>query len=352
MPLLGDVLVKKGDVLSAEDIVARTHLPGKVHVVNAVNRLGIQPKDLGEYMLKKEGDAVEKNEPIAETKPWIKLLKAVLHAPITGTIETISTITGQILLREPPKPIQVPAHIEGKVVEVLEKEGVIVETTATFVQGIFGIGGEAIGEIAIAVDKPHEVLTEKHILPAHKDKILVGGAFVPYDAIEKAKKLGIKGIIVGGFDDENLKKLLGYDLGVAVTGSENIGITLIITEGFGRIEMAQRTFELLKSRSGAKTSIDGATQIRAGVVRPEIIIPFADSSSGDETDKPVNRGMEVGDPVRIIRVPYFGKIGNIKALPFSPQIIETEATVRILEVEFPDGTSAIVPRTNVEMIET
>ncbi len=354
LPLMGDVIVKKGDVLKAEDVVARTHLPGKIHAINAVNRLGIQPKDLKEYMLKKEGDAVQKDEIIAETKPWVKMLKTALLSPITGTIETISTVTGQILLREPPKPIQVFAYVDGTVMEIMEKEGVIMETTATFIQGIFGVGGEAVGELVIAVDTPGDILTAERIQPTYKDKIIVGGAFVQHDVIDKAKKVGVRGIIVGGFDDEDLKKLLGYDLGVAITGSEDIGITLIITEGFGQIQMAQRTFELLKSRSGAKTSINGATQIRAGVVRPEIIIPYNATGkiSGEEMDKPIDRGMEVGDPVRIIRVPHFGKIGRIKSLPFSPQKIETEATVRILEVEFPDGSTAIVPRTNVEMIET
>lgn len=352
LPLLGDVIVKKGGVLKAEDVVAKTHLPGKVHAINAVNRLGIQPKDLREYMLKKEGDPVQKDEIIAETKPWVKMLKTVLLSPITGTIETISTVTGQVLLREPPKPIQVFAYIDGTVTEIMEKEGVVMETTATFIQGIFGVGGETIGELVTAVDKPGDVLTAEHIQPAYKDKIIVGGSFVQHDVIDKAKKTGVRGIIVGGLDDEDLKKLLGYDLGVAITGSEEIGITLIITEGFGQIQMAQRTFELLKSRSGDKTSINGATQIRAGVVRPEIIIPFLGKITKEELDKPINRGMEVGDPVRIIRVPYFGKIGKIKALPFSPQTIETEATVRILEVEFPDGSTAIVPRTNVEMIES
>ncbi|HHT9108483.1 MAG TPA: hypothetical protein ACFYD9_07515 [Candidatus Wunengus sp. YC64] len=353
LPLLGDVIVKKGDVLKAEDVVARTHLPGKVHAINAVNRLGIQPKDLREYMLKKEGDSVRKDEPIAETKPWVKMLKAILHSPITGTIESISTVTGQVLLREPPKPIQVHAHIDGTVIEVMEKEGVVMETTATFIQGIFGVGGETVGELAIAVNKPDDVLTAERILPAHKDKIIVGGSFIQHDVIDKAKKAGVRGIIVGGFDDEDLKKLLGYDLGVAITGSEEIGITLIITEGFGKIEMAQRTFELLKSRTGAKTSINGATQIRAGVVRPEIIIPHntTGKTSGEALDKPIDRGMEIGDQVRIIRVPYFGKIGKIKSLPFAPQKVETEATVRILEVEFPDGSTATVPRTNIEMIE-
>ncbi|MDN3514621.1 MAG: hypothetical protein NG747_09490 [Candidatus Brocadia sp.] len=352
LPLAGDVIVKKGDVLKAEDVVARAHLPGKVHAINAVNRLGIQPKELREYMLKKEGDAVLKDEIIAETKPWVKMLKTVLLSPITGTIETISTITGQILLREPPKPIQVFAYIDGTVIEVMEKEGVVIETTAAFIQGIFGVGGETVGELAMAVDKPNDVLTAERIHPAHKDKIIVGGAFIQHDAIDKARKVGVKGIVVGGFDDEDLRKLLGYDLGVAITGSEEIGITLIITEGFGQIQMAQRTFELLKCRSGSKTSMNGATQIRAGVVRPEIIISHEGKVSGKEMDKPGDRGMEVGDSVRVIRVPYFGKIGKIKTLPFSPRNIETEATVRILEVEFPDGSTAIVPRTNIEMIET
>ncbi|MEK7776234.1 MAG: hypothetical protein AAB331_02525, partial [Planctomycetota bacterium] len=154
LPLLGDVIVKKGAVLKAEDVVARAHLPGKVLAINAVNRLGIQPKDLKEYMLKKEGDPVQKDEPIAETKPWFKMMKSVLHSPITGTIETISTVTGQVLLREPPKPIQVLAYIDGAVIEVMEKEGVVMETMATYIQGIFGVGGEAVGELVIAVEKP------------------------------------------------------------------------------------------------------------------------------------------------------------------------------------------------------
>lgn len=352
LPLLGEVLAKKGDVLKAEDIVAKTHLPGKVIAVNAVNRLGIQPKDLREYILKKEGDPVQKDEIIAETKPWIRMLKSVLLSPITGTIETISAVTGQILLREPPKPIQVFAYVDGTVTEVMEKEGVVMETTATFIQGIFGVGGETVGELVLAVETPGDTLTAERIQPAHKDKIIVGGAFIRHDTIDKAKSVGVRGIIVGGFDDEVLKKLLGYDLGVAITGTEDIGITIIITEGFGKIQMAQRTFELLKSRSGAKTSINGATQIRAGVVRPEIIIPFTQNTSGERIDKQTDRGMEIGDAVRVIRVPYFGKIGRIRALPFSPQTIETEATVRILDIEFPDGSTAIVPRTNVEMIET
>ncbi len=120
LPLPGDVIVEKGDTVKSGDIVARTNLPGKVHSVNVVNRLAILPNDLRKNMLKKEGDSVVKDEPIAETKPFIKMFKSICLSPITGNIESISEITGQVLLREPPKPVQVSAYIDGKVVETIE----------------------------------------------------------------------------------------------------------------------------------------------------------------------------------------------------------------------------------------
>ena len=59
----------------------------------------------------------------------------------------------------------------------------------------------------------------------------------------------------------------------AITGQEEKGITLVVTEGFGDLAMAERTFELLRGCAGMRASVNGATQIRAGVLRPEIIIP-------------------------------------------------------------------------------
>ena len=55
---------------------------------------------------------------------------------------------------------------------------------------------------------------------------------------EKAKQVGVAGIVSGGFDYTDMSKILGYSLGVAITGSEEIGPSLIITEGFGKISMA------------------------------------------------------------------------------------------------------------------
>jgi len=119
---------------------------------------------------------------------------------------------------------------------------------------------------------------------------------------------------VGGFDDEDLREFLGYDLGVAITGSEERGITLIVTEGFGQINMAERTFNLLKSKEGQSASINGATQIRAGVIRPEAVIPMpGDVKSYFRKEEVENIGIQVGSPVRVIRQPYFGRLGKVRA---------------------------------------
>ncbi len=358
LPLLGDVLVSKDDIVKSEKIVARTELPGKVHPINIINKLGISAGRINDFMLKKQGDRVEKDEPLAESKPWLKMFKVTCFSPISGTVETVSTTTGQVLLREKPRPVEISAFVDGRIIDTIDREGVIVETPATLVQGIFGIGSESIGELIVPVENPDSILKYEDIDDKMRGKIVVTGAYIDHKTIKKAIEVGVKGIVVGGFDDDTLKKILGYDIGVAITGTENIGITIVITEGFGHIAIAQKTFDLLKSREGSKTSINGATQIRAGVVRPEIIIPYIDeigvsSTTGHSDIEPENNksGLALGDTIRIIRNPYFGKIGTVNALPPDPQIIETESSMRILEVKFPDGTVSTIPRANVEAIE-
>ena len=50
---------------------------------------------------------------------------------MTGTVESISAITGQVILREPPLPVQVRAYVDGTVVQVNEGEGVVEHVGAT-----------------------------------------------------------------------------------------------------------------------------------------------------------------------------------------------------------------------------
>ncbi len=352
LPLKGEVLVQVGQSVAADDVVAQTNLPGEAKPIKVAGQLGIAVEDLPEVMLKREGDVVAAGEVLARTKGLFGLFRSECRAPIDGTVESISTVTGVVMLRGRPTPLQKRAYARGTIVAVEPGESATVEVRGTFIQGIFGIGGETHGPLTMAVDRPDQVLDADRLRPEHAGKVVVGGSLVTAAAVKRAIALGVRGIVAGGLNDADLRDFLGYELGVAITGEETLGITLIVTEGFGSIQMARATFDLLASRAGRDASINGATQIRAGVIRPEILIPLEDAALGTATPAAEEDSiLRVGTPLRAIRDPYFGRLGRCVGLPVELVRLPSETMVRVLEVEFEDGTRAILPRANVELIK-
>jgi hypothetical protein len=349
LPLEGRVLVERGARVRADQVVARTELPGKVHITNFANVLGVIPQELSQTLLVKPGESIEKGELLAEHRSFFGLFRSEVRAPTDGTFDSLSEVTGQGILREPPAPVDVKAYIDGTIIEVIEGEGVVVETRAALVQGIFGLAGEVHAPLAVVAESPGDVLDAEAVTAALAGKIVVGGARATLGAVRRAQELGVAGIVVGGFAYQDVRELLGYDVGVAITGTEDLGTTLIVTEGFGAIAMARATFELLRRHDGQQASLSGATQIRAGVIRPEVVIPHRGSDDAG-APAPEARGLDVGAPVRCIRAPYFGRIGEVVELPVELQEMPSETRVRVVVVEL-DGDRVVLPRANVEVIE-
>lgn len=275
LPTLGKVLVKRGDVVTPETVVARASVRNsELRFVKVYAILEVDPRSIKRYMLKGVGEEVKKNEVIALHKYLFGLLKSVCKSPIDGMIEDISNVTGRVLIRGRPILFEVKAYVPGRVISIMPEEGVVIESTAAFIQATFGIGGETHGDLAVVVDSPNEVLSPDKINGEHTGKVLVGGSLVPLGTLRKAVETGVKGIISGGIEQKELVNFLGYEIGVGITGDEEVGLTLILTEGFGKIPMNHETFQLLKSFVGKQACINGSTQIRLGVIRPEIILPL------------------------------------------------------------------------------
>jgi hypothetical protein len=350
LPIKGEVLVKVGDHVKADQVVARALLPGLLQTIKLAEKLGIEAKDVKSRTDLEIGASLEKGQVIAEyTGFFAKLFKTPpVVSDFTGVVENISEVTGNILVRQEPIPVDLDAYIEGHVAEVIEDEGLIVETRCAMVQGIFGVGGERRGAIKLAVQSPADTLGVEHISESDAGKILVGAATVTLDAIRKASEVGATGIIVGSIKDVDLITFLGYDIGVAITGQENINLTIIATEGFGYLPMAERTFNLLKSLDGRVASMNGATQIRAGVIRPEVIVPNQ-VEAGTEFHPEAALMLEIGTNIRVIREPYFGRLGTVTELPSQLMTVESETEVRVLKAKLDDGREVVVPRANVEI---
>jgi len=355
LPIPGDVLVKVGDHVTPQQIVAQTFMPGDVTPINVANQISIAPSEVPGSMLVSVGDEIHAGDLLARSKGIFGFFKAEMTAKSSGTIESISHVTGQVILRGAPLPIQVRAYQAGTIKEVIPQQGVVIESEVSFLQGILGIGGEAYGTITFACQNKEQPLEASLLDESMRGKIVIGGARMTGEAVQRGIEIGVAAIVSGGMDDEDLKAILGYDLGVAVTGSEHIGTTLIITEGFGDIAMADRTFNLLKDREGAEAAVNGTTQIRAGVMRPEMVIPL-DKHTKSVADTGAKQAaapgiLESGVAVRIIRDPYFGLLGEVGEMPTELRTLESGSESRVLEVILHTGNKVIVPRANVELIE-
>ncbi len=349
LPIKGEVLVKPGDTVKHDSVIARAMLPGILQTIRLAERLGVDAREAPEYFGLKVGDPIERGQMVAESKGFFGLFRQKVESDFAGVVETISEVTGHVLVREPAIPIDISAYVDGKVIDVVEDEGAVVETRGAMVQGIFGVGGERNGHVRVAVQGPDELLDVQHIQDSDKGKILVGGSGVSFDALVKANQLGVVGLLVGAVRDVDLTKFLGYDIGVAITGTEAIDVTVVATEGFGKLSMASRTFDLLKSIEGRQASMNGATQIRAGVIRPEVIAPI-EGLTGEGHLAQSGAALDIGAPIRIIREPYFGLLGKVTGLPATLQTVDSGAEVRVLTARLDDGREVTVPRANVEII--
>jgi hypothetical protein len=275
LPAAGEVFVKKGEQVSPTTIVAKGKVRNPyIQGIRLDLKMGVDAASIKPYLLKKVGDEVKKDEVIALRRSFFGRTK-ICRAPIDGSVEAFLPSSGQILIRGAPIPIEVNAHIPGKIVEVIPEEGAVVEAKAKSVEGVFGVGGETHGEIMLTVERPDEALMEAAIEEEHRDKIVVGGSTVTLEALRRAREVGAKAVIVGGVDEKDLTTFLGYELGFGITGSEALGMTLILTEGFGPSPINEEIFDLLRSFQGKLACVDGTTQIRARMLRPEIIIPLS-----------------------------------------------------------------------------
>jgi len=349
LPIPGEVLIKVGDEVKHNQVIARAEMKGDPEILKVAQLLGVEPEQIGIHMTKKAGEKVTKNEVVAAYRAMFGMINKIVNSPIDGTVESISETTGQVIIRKAPVQVEVDAYIPGKVTQVIPREGGVIETNAAFVQGIFGVGGERHGQIRVAVSSPSEELTVDHISTEHKGTVLIGGSLVSTETLSKAAEAGVSCVVAGGIRPPDLKAFMKEEIGVAITGQEDVELTLIITEGFGRMTMSEQTFNLLKDFESQMASVNGATQIRAGVLRPEIIIPHQELLEQRQSE--LSAGIVPGTPVRIIRQPYFGAIGKVVALPVELQRVKSESYVRVLQVNLGEGRVVTVPRANVEIIE-
>lgn len=351
LPLPGKSLFKVGERVQAKDIVLTAELPGDMSIIRVAERMGFEADDVIYGMKVKEEDFLEKGQLICSLTTFFGLFTSELRCPEAGVVEFFTETNAHIGIRHKSMPLEVNAYIDGEIVAVEEGKSITIETTGTFVQGIFGVGGERQGEICILPIDRNQVVTSDIIEEVPKSlagKILVGGISYDRSGLAAVAERGVEAVVCGSIDAQTLFEYVGREIGVSITGDEDVPCTVIVTEGFGSLEISERVLELLRGAEGKLASVNGATQVRAGATRPEIIIPK--EYQADINYETEQKFLEIGARVRVIRVPNFGAFGEIVELPSDPMVVPSGAKVRVLKAKLENGKEVFVPRANVELV--
>ena len=234
--------------------------------VNVAKRMDILPKQIKAYMKKNEGDFVYAGDTLA-SRIFDKnvALPSFVPSPTTGTVKEVNMETGIVTVQYDKKPYLLKAGINGKVKKIDEKASAVISYNGITLKGVIGFGAEASGKLKV-IAQPSQLDN------CRENEILVFATAINHEIIQKAVDKKVSGIIAPSVSSADLVLFIGKEIGVALTGNEDIPFPLIITEGFGKFEMSGKYLDTLKKYNGKDIYINGHTQIRAGVTRPKIII--------------------------------------------------------------------------------
>ena len=233
----------------------------KPHVINIAERMNIPPNRIGNYLKKVKGEFVHRNDILA--KRVIDKFPVIIPSPTCGTVKNIDTKTGTITIQFDKKPHKNYAQLNGKVISTDNIQNIKIGFHGTKLNGKIGFGKSVSGKLS--------VFTNFADIQNMKDKIIFIDEKLDLEQLNILASQKIGGLIIPGIDNIDLVDFIGEEIGIALTGNENISFPIILLEGFGDFKTPQKFINLFSQKNGADVHLKPHTQIRAGVSRPEII---------------------------------------------------------------------------------
>jgi hypothetical protein len=358
LPSAGEVLVRQGQRVEPEEVVAKAFLPGTPVIVNLARALSIAPAMVERAMAREVGNKVNEGEVLARSS---RIGGRTCLSPVSGKIELVDSETGYVTISPDPAMYELQATVRGLVMEILPNQGVVIETPAAQVYGVFGVGQERSGVLQLLVTDPSEAIVPDMINAKSAYAILIGGSGITAAALRRAVKEQVRGVIVGGIEEAELRAFLGADsldcwrtgsggwqFPVAVPGQPS-ELTLVVTEGFGVNPMSLPIFELLALHDRQEALIEGQTRLRGPMRRPRVVIPLSSRTPGVQLEPP-RPALRTGATVRILQGARLGQTGQIRSISKGPRRLPSRVRVPAVEVVLEDNTTLLLPRTDVELL--
>ena len=230
-------------------------------VVDVARELDMEPDRIKPYLKVKPGDELEREQWIAAIveSGGIKLCKS----PVRGKVNRIDWKLGMVIIEPLLEELEVYSWLPG-VVETVTDKGCVVWAQGTVIQGVWGTGGERHGRMQNAECRIQNA--EYGSNPRIPDSLnplpgaVVVADFADAKMLARLKEARVAGLIAGGV---NLQDVL----------DPCPGFTVVVLQGFGEQKIAPDVLDRLKGHEGKLALLDGTTQLRVGVKRPQVILP-------------------------------------------------------------------------------
>lgn len=355
----GQLNVNAGQTVSPEEIIGSTAISPGFRTLNLSTLLSVSPKDVEKYLKRKIGQRIYRGELLAFKKEWLFGGKKVITAPTDGILDFLNNKTGELKIVFFSKKADLPAGVYGIVENVdADKGQVVIRTQVSRVRGIFGSGRSREGTLHI-LNKKDDLISKGVIETKYGDHILVGGGLFFKDTISAAISVGVSGIITGGINAKDYRGMVNGRLAFPQKLNNDIGISIVVCEGFGVVSIGDDIFEILSEYEGKFVFIDGNQAV--------INLPSPQSSSLNKVkntrlpqlqnnDSPfgMNRSEEsselkAGLRVRIIGTSYLGEQGKVLAIDDSLTLLPSGIKAYLATVETV-RRKIQVPVANLEII--
>jgi hypothetical protein len=328
LPGPGRILVQVGDRVEPEDVVGEAEISDGIRQINFSQMFGVKPSEVEKVLTKKKGEVVYKGEPLAKFKRFLGLRQQVYISPVDGVVDEVSD--GNVTIRFAPTEAKLAASFGGIVSSINEGQSLTISTNAAIIKGVVGAGEQRFGKLKV-VGKGGDFLLPQDLSADSTDKIVVGGAIVTADTIEKALAIGVRGLVTGGV---NFHETLGWVQG------KDAGLTIMALEGYGFHHINSDLLEELEKLNGRYATINGESAT----------LSVAIDGQAKEDHPALYREVAVGDTVRVVAGAELGKTGKVEKISVDEIKLDSSLMDQVITVKV-DGHNLVSPWQNLEIVE-
>lgn len=351
----GKIKVALGQEVSPGDILTEGQISGGFRTIHLSQEMNEDPSKASGFLNRPIGQIIYRGELLAAKKELFGMKQKIILSPVDGVVEYYDKTSGNLRIKLLPKISKLVSGVFG-IVDFIDqgKNLVVIRSVGTVIHGVIGSGRSREGLLEV-LSSPEMLVSSKQLLPSQQGKIVVGGSLIFLEALEKAVSLGIAGIISGGINAHDYLAMSGGRWNFQHRHFTDVGVGLIVTEGFGSIPLPADVFDHLLKYQDRFVIMEGN---RSRMVLPstnqncminirKTKIPFNAEKYGVNTVDVLP--LEVGSKVRLLSPRLFGRQGIIESIDQAQTQLESGLETIMVSV-VTDKEKVRVPYLNLEIV--